>query len=98
MTGSEMSVVCAEFEPLPLPLPFPPPSPKFQKLYGLEPSPGVELSPEPLPGTADEAIWMLRLTALTMPSVTVLGSARGAPIATTLSPTLTFDELPNSMG
>jgi hypothetical protein len=80
--------------------------PKFQKSNGpVSPLPSSLLPSSPLPscsdvssGTADDAIWMLRFNALTMPSVTVLARPSGAPIATTWSPTLSSPESANSMG
>src|SRR3954465_5680035 len=41
---------------------------------------------------------MLRSSALTMPVVTVLARPNGLPIATTPSPTCTFEESPNASG
>ncbi len=49
-------------------------------------------------GAADEAIWIERFSALTMPVVTVLDSPSGAPTATVWSPTLSLLESPNVMG
>ena len=49
-------------------------------------------------GAADEAIWMLRFSALTMPVVTELDSPSGAPTATAVEPTLISDESANSIG
>ena len=53
---------------------------------------------DPESGTAEEATVMLRLRALTMPSVTVPASPSGAPIATAVSPTLSLSSSPNSIG
>ena len=41
---------------------------------------------------------MLRLSELTMPSVTVLASPRGEPMATAVSPTFNLLESANSAG
>ncbi len=49
-------------------------------------------------GSADDAIWILRFNALTMPVVTEFDSPSGAPSATAVSPTLSSDESANSMG
>ena len=67
---------------------------KFQKSNGPSPpsSGGVESSDCDSSGSADEATVMLRLSALTMPLDTVPARPSGAPIATAVSPTLSFDE------
>jgi len=49
-------------------------------------------------GRADDAIWMLRFRALTMPVVTEFDRPSGAPRATAVSPTLSFDESAKSIG
>ena len=41
---------------------------------------------------------MLRFSALTMPVVTEFARPSGAPSATAVSPTLSFDESANSIG
>ena len=64
----------------------------------MEPLPGVVVSPEVPLGTAEEAIWMLRLSELMMPSVTVFERPSGAPIAMAFWPTLRLLESPNSIG
>ncbi len=81
------------------PFPFPGTS-NCQKLNGLSGLvPWPPLSPELLSsGTAEEAIWILRLSELMMPSVTVPVSPSGAPIAMAVSPTLSLDESLNSAG
>ena len=58
--------------------------------------------PPPLPsldfGTAEEAMLIDRLRALTMPSVTVPDRPSGAPMATVVSPTLSLLESPHVIG
>ncbi len=49
-------------------------------------------------GTADEATLMLRLRALTMPSLTEFERPSGAPMTTVRSPTLSSEELAVSIG
>ena len=60
-------------------------------------SPSVPLS-SLLSGAADEAISIERLSALTMPVVTVFDRPSGAPTAIVASPTLRSTESPNSIG
>ena len=59
--------------------------------------PGVVCA-SPASGAADDAIWIERFSALTMPVVTVLDRPSGAPTAMVWSPTLSSDESANSTG
>ncbi len=52
----------------------------------------------PESGAAEDAIWIERFSALTMPVVTVFDSPSGAPIAIVWSPTLRAEESANSTG
>jgi hypothetical protein len=70
--------------------------PGISKLNG--PVPPSLSSSVPSSGTADDAIWMLRSSALTIPSVTVFDRPSGAPIATTRSPTSSASTSPKSIG
>ena len=72
---------------------------KFQKSNGPSPpfwsSSGASAFSS---GTAADATWMLRSSALTIPSVRVLAWRSGAPMAITRSPTLRSSESPHSIG
>ena len=68
-----------------------------QKSNGLPSGAGVSSSvPSDSSGAADDAIVMLRFSALTMPLVTVPERPSGAPIAMAVSPTLRSSESANS--